>query len=94
MDWSRRLDLPATVDWKNDLEGVGNLKVVMDYQQAATASKVLRMSRQIAGNVDSGKVEFLVTGEAYRVGGQVLAWRVQLFRDSRVIAEKHSYLWK
>ena len=89
-----RLGHYYTVDWKNDQEGVGNLKVVMDYQQAATASKVLRMSREIAENEGSGKVEFLVTGEAYRVGGQVLAWRVQLFSDSRVIAEKHSYLWK
>ncbi len=91
-----RLGHYYTVMWKNDQAGEhgGDMKVVMEYQQAATASKVLRMSREIPGDEASGKVEFRITGEAYRVGGRVLAWRVQLLRDGKVIADEQSYLWK
>ncbi len=89
-----RLGHYYTVEWARDQMGAGEMKVVMDYQQAATASKVLRMSRDLPDDVEAGKIEFHITGENYRVGGRVLAWRVQLFRGSRVIAEKRSYLWK
>lgn len=91
-----RLGHYYTVMWENDRVGGhgGGMKVVMEYQQAATASKVLRMSREIPNDAASGKMEFRITGEAYRVGGRVLAWRVQLLRDGKVIASEQSYLWK
>ena len=89
-----RLGHYYTVEWENDQIGVGELKVVMDYQQAATGAKVLQVSRDVPNDLKSGKIEFHITGEHYRVGGQVLAWQVQLLRGSRVIAEKRSYLWK
>ena len=89
-----RLGHYFTVEWQNDQSGAGDMKVVMDYQQSATRAKVLRVSRDVPSDVESGKMEFRITGEHYRVGGQVLAWRVQLLRGHRVIAEKRSYLWK
>ena len=91
-----RLGHYYTVMWKNDHAGEngGDMKVVMEYQQAATASKVLRMSRKIPSDEASGKMEFRMTGEAYRVGGRVLAWRVQLLRGGKVVADEQSYLWK
>lgn len=89
-----RLGHYYTVAWRNDQPGTGDLKVVMDYQQAATASKTLRMSHKVSGEEESGKVEFKIAGEDYRVGGTVLAWRVRLMRGERVIAEDNSYLWR
>ncbi|NWK56007.1 hypothetical protein HW115_10315 [Verrucomicrobiaceae bacterium N1E253] len=89
-----RLGHYYTVSWQNDQVGGGDLEVVMDYQQAATASKIIRMSRTVPGEEESGRVEFKIAGEDYRVGGRVLAWRVQLRRGAKVLAEEHSYLWK
>lgn len=89
-----RLGHYYSVDWTNDQVGGDDLKVVMDYQQATTASKVLRMSRDVSGSEASGKVEFHITGEVYRAGGRVLAWRVQLLRGNEVLAEQRSYMWK
>jgi len=91
-----RLGHYYSVSWKTPEAdvGQGDLKVVMDYQQTATASKVLRMSRDLPDDMESGKMEFQIAGEAYRVGGRVLSWRVQLLRGGRVVAEKRSYLWK
>lgn len=89
-----RLGHYYTVTWKNDQVGAGDLQVVMDYQQSATASKKLRMAHRIPGEEESGKVEFKIAGEDYRTGGQVLAWRVQLKRGRAVLAEEKSYLWR
>ncbi|MBT8036756.1 MAG: hypothetical protein KJO21_04345 [Verrucomicrobiae bacterium] len=89
-----RLGQYYTVNWKNDHMGQGEMKVVMDYQQAATGSKVLRMSRDLPADKVSGRVEFHVTGESYRAGGRVLAWRIRLLRGDQVVEEKRSYLWR
>jgi len=91
-----RLGHYYTVDWERPSE-VGlneEMRVVMNYQQAGTASKVLEMTRKIPTGQESGKIEFQVVGEPYRVGGRVLAWRIRLMKGSRVLAEKRSYLWK
>lgn len=34
-----------------------------------------------------------VTGEAYREAGGLVAWRVTLWADNRLIAEQKSFLW-
>lgn len=82
-----------TVAWKNDV-AAGSTRIVMDYQQTATGSKTLRMSRDLPAGQASGRVEFKVTGESYRTGGRVLAWRIRMVRAGKVIAEKRSYLWR
>ena len=89
-----RLGQYYTVSWKNDRPDEGAMRVVMDYQQAATGSKTLHMHRDLPAGKSSGRVEFKVAGEAYRVGGRVLAWRVKLLRGGTVVDEKHSYLWR
>jgi len=83
-----------TVTWNDDQPGTGDMKVVMEYLQSATAAQVLRMSRDLPDGEKSGKMEFLITGESYRVGGPVLAWRIQLLRGREVVASQQSYLWK
>lgn len=83
-----------TVTWNDDQPGAGNMTVVMEYLQSATAAQILRMSRDLPEGEKSGKMEFLITGESYRVGGPVLAWRIQLLRDGELMASQQSYLWK
>lgn len=83
-----------TVTWNNDQLGAGDMMLEMEYLQSATAAQVLRMKRDLPDDRKSGKVEFLITGESYRVGGPVLAWRIQLRRGHEVVASKQSYLWK
>ena len=89
-----RLGQYYTVSWKNEGSSSGQLKIVMDYQQTATGSRALRMSRDLPVNLESGKVEFKLTGEAYRIGGRVLSWRIRMMNGNKVIAEKRSYLWR
>jgi len=89
-----RLGQYFTVSWKNDGSSSGPLRIVMDYQQTATGSKALRMSRDLPTDMATGKVEFKLTGEAYRIGGRVLAWRIRMMNGNKVIAEKSSYLWR
>lgn len=83
-----------TIYWNTAEAASGNLKVVFEYQQATTASKILTMTRDIPASQTSGSVEFRIAGEAYREGGNVLAWRARLMKGGRVIAMKRSYLWR
>lgn len=83
-----------TVTWNNDRLGAGDMILEMEYLQSATAAQVLRMRRDLPDDKKSGKVEFLITEESYRVGGPVLAWRIQLRRGREVVASQQSYLWE
>jgi hypothetical protein len=89
-----RLGQYYTVNWENGGKYAEPLKIVMEYQQAATGSEVLSMSKDLPVGEQSGVVEFSVAGESYRTRGRVLAWRVQMFSAGKVVAEKRSYLWK
>lgn len=89
-----RLGHYYTVSWINDRPGTGPIRVVMNYQQAGTGSRILQLKNDLPRDDPSGKLEFLISGEAYRTGGRVLAWQIQLIRSSEVIAEERSYLWR
>ncbi|BDS05183.1 hypothetical protein NT6N_02230 [Oceaniferula spumae] len=88
-----RLGHYYTVYW-NDIQNTGDAKVVFEYQQATTASKVLTMTREIPAGLNSGSVEFRVIGDSYKQGGRVLAWRARLISNGKVLAMKRSYLWR
>lgn len=90
----KRLGQYYTVSWQNTGNHPGPLKIVMEYQQAATGSKILKMSRDLPANEISGVAEFAVNGDAYLKGGRILAWRISMLSGNKVVAEKHSYLWK
>lgn len=81
-----------TVTWA--ALGAQPTRVVMDFQQAATGAKVIRMSQDLPAAASEGKVEFQVTGDAYHQGGRVLSWRIRLLQGETVLAEKRSYLWR
>jgi hypothetical protein len=90
-----RLGQYFTLLW-SDPEGVGtgDVEVVFQYQQGASASRVKRMSKKFPASDAAGTVEFAVTGQDYFTGGKVLTWKATVYRGSREIAGKQSYLWR
>lgn len=72
----------------------GGVKVIFQYQQGASASRVKRMVREFPAGDSEGSVEFAVIGDDYFKGGRVLAWKATLQRGERVIATRQSYLWQ
>lgn len=90
-----RLGQYYSVRW-HDAEGAGRapVTVVFEYQQGATASRVMRKSATFPADAPGGTAEFEVTGDDYFTGGRVLAWRVSLRRGDTVVATRQSYLWQ
>jgi len=89
-----RLGHYYTVYWNLPQADAGEVKIVFEYQQAVSASKVLTMTRKVPAGQATGSVEFNITGKAYQEGGNVLAWRAKLMRGGMVLATKRSYLWR
>ncbi len=88
-----RLGSYYTISWNVPQAAAGGMKVIFEYQQAASASKVLSMTRNLPAGQTKGVIEFNIIGNAYRVGGGVLAWRALLVRGEEIVASKQSYLW-
>lgn len=81
-----------SVRWRASPTG-GPVRVEFAYRQALTGSEIKRLQHILpAGR--TGLVEFSVTGESYRVGGRVLAWRMRLFQGDNLLSEKQSFLWE
>jgi hypothetical protein len=92
---SARLGAYYTILWC-DPQGAGNgeVEILFEYQQGATASKIKRLTRRFGSAEASGKVEFAIIGADYAKNGRVLAWRTTLSRGGRVIATEKSHLWQ
>lgn len=89
----QRLGHYYTVHWHDESTG-GPVRVVFEYQQAATASKVLRKVRDFDGSTRKGTAEFQIIGDEYLEGGRVLSWKCTLLRGGEEVASRHSYLWQ
>jgi hypothetical protein len=90
-----RLGAYYTILWSDPQgAGGGEVEVLFEYQQGATASKVKRLSKRFNSAETSGKVEVSIIGEDYRKNGRVLAWKTTLSRGSRVLATEQSHLWQ
>lgn len=89
----QRLGHYYVVLWNEDSTG-DPARVVFEYQQAGTASRVKRQERTFDPGETSGRAEFRVIGDDYLEGGRVLAWRCRLFRGDRELASRQSYLWE
>lgn len=74
--------------------GQGEVELIFQYQQGATASRVKRMVRSFPAADSQGTAEFAVIGDDYFKGGKVLVWKATLQRGNRVIATRQSYLWQ
>ena len=88
----QRLGHYYTVLWEDD--GLGQpARVVFEYQQASTASKILKKVQDFSADSRKGKAEFMIIGDEYLKGGRVLSWKCTLLRGGQEVAERHSYLW-
>ena len=72
----------------------GEVELLFEFQQGATASLVKRLVKRFPASQSSGKVEFSIIGQDYLKHGRVLAWKATLSRGGRVIASKKSLLWQ
>jgi len=88
----QRLGQYYTVLW--ELEGGGNREVLFEYLQGQSGSKVKTMRRALETDATSGKEEFSVIGDNYFNNGRVLAWKISLVADGKIISSKQSYLWE
>lgn len=90
-----RLGQYYTLIWSDPQgAGQGEVEVVFQYQQGATASLVKRMVRKFPSSSKEGTVEFTVIGEDYTKGGKVLAWKASVTRGGRMLGTRQSYLWQ
>ncbi len=65
--------------------------VKFEYRQVAKPAMIFE--KTYAPNGDTAKL-FRVIGEEFRAGGSVSAWRVTLWKDDQLVAEKKSFaLW-
>lgn len=90
-----RLGQYYTLFWNDPTgAGQGEVDIIFQYQQGASASQVKRMSKKFPATDSGGTIEFAVIGEDYFKGGKVLAWKASVFRRDREIASRQSYLWR
>ncbi len=91
----QRLGQYYTLLWK-DSPGVGQgqVRVVFQFQQGATASLVKRMTKDFPASAAEGTAEFAVIGDDYFKNGKVLAWKASVLRGNREFATRQSYLWQ
>jgi hypothetical protein len=94
-DRRERLGQYFTLDWKDPAgAGKGEVEVIFQYQQAASASLVKQMEKKFPSSDSAGSVEFAVLGKDYFTHGKVLTWKATLLRDKQIIATRQSYLWQ
>ncbi len=90
-----RLGQYYTLIWQDTAgAGQGEVELIFQYQQGATASLVKRMTRSYPAATTHGKAEFAIIGEDFFKNGKVLTWKATLRRGGREIATRQSYLWK
>ena len=90
-----RLGQYYTLLWNDPTgAGQGEVEIIFQYQQGATASKVKRMVATFPSSDTKGTTGFAVIGSDYFNNGKVLAWKATLQRGKRVIATQQSYLWQ
>ncbi len=91
----KKLGQYYTLKWNDSVNsGQGAAKLIFQYQQGATGSRVKRMVRTFPAASVSGSAEFAVIGDDYFRGGKVLAWKATLLRGEKEIASQQSYLWR
>jgi hypothetical protein len=64
--------------------------VKFEYRQIAKPAAIFEKTYAPHGDM---KKLFEVRGEEFRSGGSVSAWRVTLWKDDQLVAEKKSFLW-
>lgn len=70
-------------------------KLVFDYQQSNTGSKVYTKTIELPAGRSGGEEKnvFTIIGDEYFDKGPVLTWKTRLFIDDRLVSTRKSYLW-
>ena len=90
-----RLGSYYTILWSDPKgAGSGEVEILFEYQQGATASLVKRLTRKFASAEAAGKVEFSIIGADFQKNGRILTWKATLIRGGRAVATTQSYLWQ
>ncbi|MEI6673739.1 MAG: hypothetical protein WCO57_01040 [Verrucomicrobiota bacterium] len=90
-----RLGVYYTLLWNDPAgAGAGDVELLFEYQQGATASLVKRLVKRFNSSESSGEVEFAIIGNDYIKNGRVLAWKTTLRRGNRILATRQSHLWQ
>jgi hypothetical protein len=90
-----RLGQYYTLFWKDPAgAGKGEVEIVFQYQQGASASLVKQMTKKFPSADSEGTVEFAVIGDDYFTRGKVLTWKATLLRDKKILTTRQSYLWQ
>lgn len=84
-----------TIKW-HDPEGAGqgDVEVLFQYQQGASASRVKQLEKKFPSADASGVVEFAIIGDDYFTQGKVLTWKATLLRNQQILGTRQSYLWQ
>jgi uncharacterized protein YcfL len=91
----QRLGQYYTLIWRDHKGvGTGEVEVVFQYQQGASASRIKRMTRRFPSSDGEGRAEFAIIGDDYFENGKVLAWKATVSRAGRELASRKSYLWE
>ena len=91
-DRKGRLGQYYTAIWALPAGSAQDGKLVFQYQQGKSGSRVRRMEREISGT--HGKEEFAVIGDDYFGNGRVLTWKMSLISGGETVATEQSYLWE
>jgi len=70
--------------------GAGVQLIKFEYRQPNVPDKIMVQTAQPTGR---HWCQFVIAGDDYVNGGSVSAWRVSLWNEERLLAEKKSSLW-
>lgn len=82
-----------TIHWKVRPATKGEVTVRFEYRQKKLGSYVQTQDVVYPKASGSMRTEFAVQGDEYHQDGAVIAWRVLLIEDSRVVGLQQSFLW-
>jgi hypothetical protein len=89
-DMEARDGLYLTTRWTL-ADGSQPAKLVLEYRQAKTGSKILKKEADVSGG--GGSHEFTIVGDEQKDNG-VTGWRVTLRRGGQTLATYASYMWE
>jgi hypothetical protein len=108
IDFERRYRLHGAITAEEVNERKGNYYAVqwsvsdrtqpvtlrMEYRQAVNPIRIQTIDQTVDRPARANTAEFQITGDAFKKGGKVVAWRLLLVRGKQVLATRQSYLWE
>ena len=82
-----------TIHWRVRPATKGEVTVRFEYRQKKLGSHVQTQAVVYPQASGAMRTEFAVQGDEYHQDGAVIAWRILLIEDSRVVGLQQSFLW-